>query len=213
MTRLFLTRHGETKWNEEGRMQGWGDSPLTELGIKQGEWLRDRMAETKIDVIYSSPSGRAYKTAEIIRGDRDIEIIKDEGLKEIGVGNWEGLNQEEIQGIDTINYFNFWNLPSKYVPKDKGETFRDVMERSCQTISNILRKEKGKNILIVTHTVTLKAYLCILQNREVDTLWEPPFIKQTSLTEIEFEEESFNIPIMACMRHHKFSKSEFNEFR
>ena len=213
MTKLFLTRHGETEWNIEGRMQGWGDSPLTELGIKQAEWLKDRMSDTKIDVIYTSPAGRAKRTAEIIRGDREIEIIEDERLQEIKWGAWECLSQEEIQKIDLINYFNFWNHPSKYVPTFRAETFYDVMERSCASISNILRKEKGKNILVVTHTVTLKAYICQLQNRKLDTLWEPPFIKQTSLTEIEFEEESFNIPVLACMRHHKFSRSEFNEFR
>lgn len=213
MTKLFLTRHGETEWNIEGRMQGWKDSPLTELGTKQGEWLRDRMKDTKIDVIYTSPTGRAYITSEIIRGDRDIEIVSDDGLKEIALGRWEGLSQDDIQKKDIMNYFNFWNVPSKYVTTFKAETFNEVMERSYTSISNILRKEKGKNILIVTHTVTLKAYLCKLQNREVDTLWDPPFIKQTSLTEIEFDEEGFKIPLMACMKHHKYSRSEFNEFR
>lgn len=213
MTRLFLTRHGETEWNKEGKMQGWGDSPLTELGIKQGEWLRDRMFDTKIDVIYTSPIGRAYNTAEIIRGNRDIKIIANDGLKEIKLGRWEGLSQDEIQKKDIINYFNFWNVPSKYIPTCKAETFNEVMERSYKAISDILREEKGKNILVVTHTVTLKAYLCKLQSREIDTLWDPPFIKQTSLTEIEFDEESFKIPVMACMKHHKFARSEFNEFR
>ena len=48
MTKLYLTRHGETEWNEKGIMQGWGDSPLTELGIKQAEWLRDRIKEIEI---------------------------------------------------------------------------------------------------------------------------------------------------------------------
>jgi len=213
MTRLFLTRHGETEWNKEGRMQGWGDSPLTPLGIRQGEWLRDRMIETQIDVIYTSPLGRAYKTAEIIRGDRDIKIIESDGLKEIRLGKWEGLSQDEIQKRDLMNYFNFWNEPSKYIPTYGAETFYELVERSCDCINEILRKEKGKNILIVTHTVTLKAYLCSLQSREVDTIWDPPFIKQTSLTEIEFDEESFKIPVMACMNHHKYTRSEFNEFR
>lgn len=213
MTRLFLTRHGETEWNKEGRMQGWGDSPLTPLGMKQGEWLRDRMIETQIDVIYTSPLGRAYRTAEIIRGDRNIKIIEDDGLKEIKLGRWEGLSQDEIQKKDLMNYFNFWNEPSKYIPTYKAETFYELIERSCDSINEILRKEKGKNILIVTHTVTLKAYLCSLQNREVDTIWDPPFIKQTSLTEIEFDEESFKIPVMACMDHHRYTRSEFNEFR
>jgi len=213
MTRLFLTRHGETEWNEKGMMQGWGNSPLTELGIKQGEWLRDRIKDLPIDIIYSSPIGRAYETAKIVRGNRDINIILDDGLKEINMGKLEGLNQEEIEKIDKENYFNFWNVPSKYIPTEGGEGFYEVMERSYNAISAIVEKEKGRNILVVTHTITLKAYLCKLENRDIDTLWDPPFIKQTSLTEINFTEEGYTIPLMACMKHHKYSRKEFNEFK
>ena len=39
-TKVYITRHGETLWNIEGRMQGWKDSALTEKGIKQAEALR-----------------------------------------------------------------------------------------------------------------------------------------------------------------------------
>ncbi len=82
MTKLYITRHGETLWNTEGRMQGWNDSPLTDLGIKQAEWLRERIKDLKIDVIYSSPSGRAYNTAEIIKGNRELQVIKHDGYRE-----------------------------------------------------------------------------------------------------------------------------------
>ncbi|SDY53249.1 Histidine phosphatase superfamily (branch 1) [Proteiniborus ethanoligenes] len=51
MTRLFITRHGQTEWNLEGRMQGQKDSKLTELGEIQAEWLGERLNEEKIDII------------------------------------------------------------------------------------------------------------------------------------------------------------------
>lgn len=95
MTKVYLTRHGETEWNEKGIMQGWGDSPLTELGKNQAKWLGERIRDLHIDVIYASPIGRAFNTAEIIRGDREIPLIAYDGLKEIKIGGWEGLNQEE----------------------------------------------------------------------------------------------------------------------
>ena len=33
--RLYLMRHGQTMFNEQKRIQGWCDSPLTELGKRQ----------------------------------------------------------------------------------------------------------------------------------------------------------------------------------
>ncbi|MDB1953808.1 histidine phosphatase family protein [Clostridium tertium] len=213
MTKLYLTRHGETEWNEKGIMQGWGDSPLTELGIKQAEWLRDRMKDTHIDVIYASPIGRAFNTAKIVKGDRNIPLKANDGLKEIRIGGWEGLNQEEMKSLSEDNYYNFWNVLSKYIPKGDGESFYEVKERAFKSINEILEKEKGKNILIVTHTITLKSYLCELEKRDIDTLWDPPFIKQTSLTEINFTEDGYEMPLVACMKHHEYAKKEFNEFK
>ncbi|MGL5086115.1 MAG: histidine phosphatase family protein [Clostridium sp.] len=211
MTKLYITRHGETEWNTKGMMQGWGNSPLTELGQMQGQWLRDRMKDLHIDVIYTSPSGRAYETAEIIRGNRDIEIIKDNGLQEINMGKWEGLSQEQIKTRSEENHFNFWNMPSKYKPEE-GEDYYKVRDRSFKTITEILEKEKGKTILVVTHTITLKGFLNKLQNKEVDEIVKPPFIKQTSLTEIDFEDiTKYKIHNLACMNHHEYSSKEFNE--
>ena len=210
MTKLYITRHGETEWNTKGIMQGFGNSPLTELGREQGKWLRDRMKDLHIDVIYSSPSGRAYETAEIIKGDRDIELLADDGLREINMGQWEGLCQDEIKELSEENHFNFWNLPSKYISV-AGENYYEARERSYNTITKILEKEKGKTILIVTHTVTLKGFLNMLQNQEIDSIVKPPFIKQTSLTEIDFNEDGYKILNLACMEHHEYSRKEFNE--
>lgn len=211
MTKLYLTRHGETEWNKEGRMQGFGDSPLSELGILQGEWLRDRIKDTEIDVIYSSPIGRAYETAKIVRGTRDIEIIKCHGLKELNMGLWEGRTQEDIKAEDKENHFNFWNVPSKYVPTGNGETFYEVKDRSFDTIMDIVKNNKGKRILIVSHTITIKGFWTRLENKSIDELWKEPFIKQTSLTEIDFKEDSFEIKLRADISHHKYSFKEFNE--
>ena len=211
MTKLYITRHGETEWNTKGMMQGWGNSPLTELGREQGKWLRDRIKDLHIDVIYSSPSGRAYETAKIIKGNRDIELLTDEGLKEINMGNWQGLSQEEIKALGEENYFNYWNFPSKYIPTGGGESYYELRDRSYEAITKILEKEKGKTILIVTHTVALKGFLNKLQNKHIDEIVQPPFIKQTSLTEIDFNEDGYEIINLACMDHHEYSRKEFNE--
>lgn len=213
MTKLYLTRHGETIWNTKGIFQGWADSNLTELGVKQAQWLEKRIRDFKIDIIISSPTGRAFNTAKILKGNREIEILTDDGLREINVGLWEGRSQEEIKSMCEKNYYNFWNIPSKYEPTKDGETYKDIANRSFETIMKIVRANEGKNILVVTHTITIKAFMCILENRELDTLWGEPFVKQTSLTEIDFNGLEYNILLNSDMSHHEYSFKEFNQFK
>lgn len=65
-TTIYITRHGQTQWNVEKRMQGRQDSPLTEQGMRQAMWLRDALKHVDFDAMYASPSPRARRTAEIL---------------------------------------------------------------------------------------------------------------------------------------------------
>ena len=56
MTQLILIRHGETLWNEQRRMQGHSDSPLTETGLCQVRLLARRLAQVEFAALYSSDS-------------------------------------------------------------------------------------------------------------------------------------------------------------
>ena len=65
---LYLTRHGKTMLNNTGRMQGWCDSPLTQDGAAVAEKLGQGLKKAGIffDAAYSSDSGRAIETADLV---------------------------------------------------------------------------------------------------------------------------------------------------
>ena len=65
---IYLVRHGQTQFNETGRIQGWCDSPLTQLGQEQAAQLGKRLATQRIrfDVAYCSTLQRTIDTARII---------------------------------------------------------------------------------------------------------------------------------------------------
>ena len=88
---IYLIRHGETDYNREKRLQGETDIPLNSRGIELAQMTAQGMKGLHFDRVYTSPLVRAVKTAEIIRGDRDIPIIPTDGLKEISFGDYEGL--------------------------------------------------------------------------------------------------------------------------
>lgn len=202
MTTLYITRHGETEWNTEGRMQGWNDSPLTNLGITQANWLYERLKDIDFNAIYSSPTGRAYKTAEILKGERNIKIIANDALKEINLSEWEGLDQKKIKDKDEKQFYNFWKAPHLYKPIC-GEDFLELQRRVISSIRKIVKEHKDETVLIVTHTMTLKALMASLKNKQISTIWDPPLIKQTSLTIIEIDDEKINIQMYADDSHHK----------
>ncbi len=72
--RIYLTRHGQTNYNLEERMQGHIDAALNSEGIKQAEALAKRIQNDQIDHIYSSPLVRAHKTAQLINTYHGIEL-------------------------------------------------------------------------------------------------------------------------------------------
>jgi broad specificity phosphatase PhoE len=202
MTTLYITRHGETEWNTEGRMQGWNDSPLTELGVNQAYWLHERLKDMEFHAIYSSPAGRAYKTAEILKGERNIEIIAHDALREMNLCQWEGLDQKEIKEKDEECFYNYWKAPHLYKPL-LGEDFLELQDRITSGIKEIVKNHSDETVLIVTHTMTLKALMAGLNNKPISTLWDPPYINQTSLTIIQVDDGKISIEMYADDSHLK----------
>ena len=102
---IYLIRHGRTEFNAEGRYQGHCDSPLTPLGREQaaanGALLKTLIGDPAGWRFESSPLGRAMDTANIIAGVTGLAApIPDPRLREISMGGWDGLTEEEISHLD-----------------------------------------------------------------------------------------------------------------
>jgi len=200
MLNIYLVRHGETEWNSEKRLQGWKDSNLTEKGIADANAVHEHLIDMEFDKVYSSPSKRAFKTAEIIVGKRNVEIMPENDLREIFLGDWEGKTTFDIEKIYPTEYYHFWNAPHLYNRKD-SETFIQVQERALRLINKIIRHKRSGNILIVTHGVTLKLIMAYFEKRSLENLWEPPYIQNTSVSHIQVEDEEPKIVLYANTSH------------
>ena len=99
---LYIVRHGETKWNSLGLLQGNTDIELDEKGRELAGQLGTELDYTHFDCIYSSPLIRAYETACLIRGHRNIPIIRDDRIREISFGTYEGKNAKELFEMSDI---------------------------------------------------------------------------------------------------------------
>jgi len=198
--RIYITRHGATKWNKEGRMQGWQDSDLTQKGVDNAKKLGVSLYDIDFDYIYCSPLGRAIDTAKYIRGNKDTQIIKIDALKEMGFGVWEGMDHEKVSELYPIQQFNFWNKPHLYEPLN-GESFDELIHRVRRAFYDIINNSIGENILIVTHTAVIKAIYLIIKNYSIQDFWSKPFMYDTCLTVLEAGDKKIEIILEADISH------------
>ncbi len=204
MVTLYITRHGETVWNTEKRMQGWLDSELTENGERNAQFLGRRLEEVDFTAIYSSPSNRTKRTTELIRGAREVPVYYDENLKEIHMGEWEGKTLTSIKYSYPQEFNSFWNTPHLYTPAG-GETFEQTRLRAAKFLEDIKNQYQSGNVLVVTHSVVIKCLFTIFKNTALEYLWDPPYIHDTSLTIVEIKEDKYKIVLEGDLSHRELT--------
>ncbi len=202
-TTLYLTRHGQTEWNLEGRLQGKLDSPLTPQGLLHASWLSESLADTALDAIYSSSSPRALRTAEILRGSRPLEINAVDELREIHMGDWEGRIGSEIEAFSPDAYHAFWNTPHSYEPTNGGESFIRLGERVVPAIERILSDNRGRSILVVTHAGVLNLLMTAFRGLPLSEMWRPPILQSTCLCKIVYDNEGAKVELHGDTSHYR----------
>lgn len=201
--KIYLTRHGETKWNKEGRMQGRLDSDLTELGENQAKWLGESLFDVNIDIIISSSSSRTKATSNLIKGYRNIEIITKDELMEIDGGKWEGMLHKDISEDYPKDYHKFWNEPHKFKVENGGESFSELVNRAGNIIEDIISEYNGKDVLIVSHGMFLKAIYSYIKNIPLEEFWSGVFMKPTCLNILEVEGDNRKFILEGDISHYK----------
>lgn len=159
MKRLILVRHGETEWNRVGRYQGFARTSLNERGRWQAEQIARRLAHWDIDIIYASDLRRAMGTAEPIAARLELPIRPREALREIDVGEWEGLTVPEIQSQHPDNWKAHVSDPIHTVRKG-GESLAELAERVAEEFRRWQIEHVGKTVLAVTHGGPIKSLVC-----------------------------------------------------
>ena len=148
--KLIITRHGETKENREGVIQGHLLGTLSELGIEQVKKLAERLKNEKIDLIFSSDLDRAKNTAkEIAKFHPKIPFELKEELRERNWGKFEGKRKNDIEYWNEIEAKENWS--DELIAKYGGETPQKTTKRIIDFKDGLLQDFQNKIILIVTH--------------------------------------------------------------
>ena len=154
-------RHGLTDHNVERRVAGYTDINLNEEGFRQVVKLSKRLADEKIDVVYSSDLQRAVDTAKGAVSDRDIEVETCYELREMNFGEAEEMTFAELNEKYPDLARSVMNVDSG-VSFPGGESFTDFVERIRVFLNTLEKFSEDHTVLIVSHGATLKVIVCEL---------------------------------------------------
>ena len=166
---IYLLRHGQTEWNRDNRLQGQGNSELTELGCAQAEQLAEllarEIAEPERFRLISSPLKRARETAESIARKLALPIEYDARLAEVALGEWEGRLHDEVLRENasllagSTPYDWYFRAPG-------GETFEAMMSR----VSGWMRESGKQNLIAVCHGMSGRFVRGLYANLDRETM-------------------------------------------
>jgi phosphoserine phosphatase len=154
MTELLLVRHGETDWNAERRFQGHADPPLNDVGRRQARALADELAGERIDAVYTSDLARARETAAILAEPRGIRVVALPELREIDVGEWQGLTWPDIEGRFPDGALAWRERGHGW---ESGETYEQLAERVVPALRRIAVAHPEGRAVVVGHGGTIRA--------------------------------------------------------
>ena len=173
--RLWLVRHGLTRWNTQQRFCGHSDIPLSARGRVQARWLARRLQEEAIAVIYTSDLARARETAETIasQSTQAVPVKVSTAWREIDFGAWEGLTYAEIaeQFKDQLGFFTD---PEQYSPPG-GESLAHMLQRVMDELAAIARSDDRSikdDVVIVSHGGPLRVLLCRILKMPLERQWQ-----------------------------------------
>jgi broad specificity phosphatase PhoE len=182
-SRFVFARHGESTWNLERRIQGQLDPPLSASGQAQARCLADRLAGRRWAGFYSSDLRRALDTAHAIAGCVGMQPVPLRELREVRLGEWEGLQREELIARYPEAWEAWTRAPSwDIVPGSEGAAAFE--RRVAGVLADLGTRHPEGDVLIVTHGGVIQVALLQVVGKGSNGAF-PFHIQNASLSALE----------------------------
>lgn len=212
---LYVTRHGKTMFNTFNRVQGWSDSPLTDDGIKAAEKLGEGLKDTSFVAIYTSTSGRAIETAEIVikhNQYKGIPSYQTKDLREWGFGSFEGdlnpvmwgkvmnaTNTSDPKALFKMPLTQIANTISKIDTSGIAENWEAISKRIRNALNQMITQTSAKgggNVLVVCHGLTISSMVQLLDSTQTVV-----GIENASVTKIIYKNGAYKVLSVGDMKY------------
>ncbi len=197
MQQIFLIRHGETDWNVLRRLQGHSDIPLNANGTQQALSIQNDLRNLQLDKYFSSDLSRALQTAELatqllnkpsLQMPAMIQTSKD--LREVFLGDAEGLTHEEIQLRFGIDIWKDWtqNDPQLFHTRfPGGESKWEALHRFENYILEQCQRFPSQKLGFFSHGLIMRSFI----HKHNSILTEPFIVKNVQIVSMTLHDSKF----------------------
>jgi broad specificity phosphatase PhoE len=195
---IYLIRHGETDFNRDGRIQGYTESSLSELGVEQARRVGERLRGLGIAHAYASPLRRAADTCRIAL-DGSVAWETREGLREVHLGVWEGVKASRLKQRYPGQVKLWFQRPSA-VRIEGAETIRAFRARVTRTMDAIRAERPERVIAVFAHGGVICTYLTRILGMKLDDIWRFK-IRNGSITRVLFPDDRARVDLLGDVAH------------
>lgn len=146
--KIIIVKPGATDLDEQGRIVGSLDIPLSESGERQAKAAAAELADVKLKAVYCSPSLAAQQTAVQLTLGTRVKIRVEANLKNMDHGLWHGKELKELQSNQPKLVRQWEDNPESVCPPG-GETTAELLPRIDAVLKTIARKHKAGTVVIV----------------------------------------------------------------
>lgn len=168
---VLLIRPGSTIFDQEGRIKGALDIPLSEAGKQQADALANHLANVKMDCLFVSPCESAKESAAYIRRSNVSKQKVVESLRNLDHGLWQGKLVAEVKRLQPKVYRQFQEHPTDVRPPE-GETILEGLQRITSTVDRLIKKYRDGRIGLLVPQPMASIVRYALVGGSLGDLWQ-----------------------------------------
>ncbi|MEL6107478.1 MAG: histidine phosphatase family protein [Planctomycetota bacterium] len=175
LTRVLLVRPGATDFDEQGRMKGSLDMPLSPLGVEQAQTLAEELAEYQIKTIFTAPCESARETSERLAeqwrsAGREAKIKVIEAFRNIDHGLWHGKLIDEVRRNHPKVYRQGAEHPEEFCPPG-GESLVEAKARVLKALRKCVKKARDETAVLVIPDPLATVVQSLLSGDDLTSVW------------------------------------------
>lgn len=171
MLRIILIRPGSTEFDEQRRIKGTLDLPLSPQGELQAAQTAEELSRVNFHSIYYAPGQASLRTAQRMADGRRVKLKELESLANLDHGLWHGKLIDEVRKTQPRVYRQFQEHPEMVCPPG-GEPLEAAEQRARKGLAKLLRKHRDGLIGIVVPEPLASVVRHILTDRALGDLWK-----------------------------------------
>ena len=171
MLQILLIRPGSTDMDEQGRIKGSLDLPLSEHGKEQAAQTAAELAAVKIDYLYAAPCQSCLETAQAVAKKHKLKVRTLDTAQNVDHGLWHGRLVDEVRQTQPRVYRQLQEHPETVCPPN-GEPLVEAEQRIRTVFEKVLRKHPVGVVAIVVPEPLTSLIRSYLSQSEVGDLWK-----------------------------------------